>query len=103
MQTLNINFVVTYDLCSETNIAEYPDTLKTHDHEEADTLLILQAIDVATSDPFAECVIFSPDTDVFLLLIHYSEILPQVTTYCIYIKCVRIKISFKDKYYNVGF
>ena len=44
--------------------------MKAHDHEEADTLLVLQAIDVANRYPFTEVVVFSPDTDVFLLLVH---------------------------------
>ena len=71
------NFVVTYDLCSETNLENYPIEMLQHDHEEADTLLILQAIDAAKTDPFRECIVYSPDTDVFLLLIYYYESLPQ--------------------------
>ena len=69
---------VTHDLTSESNIANYADDMKSHDHEEADTLLILQAINVAKTDPFAESVVYSPNTDVFLLLVHYLPLLPQV-------------------------
>ena len=75
------DFVVTYNLQSETNIFDLEEDLKIHDHEEADTLLILHAINVARRDPFNECIVFSPDTDVFLLLIHYAESLPQVTNF----------------------
>ena len=75
---IKIEFVVTYDLCSESNIPAYPSSMMRHDHEEADTLLVLQAIDVAKNHPFTECIIYSPDTDVFLLLIHFYEKLPQV-------------------------
>ena len=71
-------YVVTHDLTSESNIVNYADDMKSHDHEEADTLLILQAINIAKTDPFTECVVYSPDTDVFLLLVHYSPLLPQV-------------------------
>ena len=73
-----MKYTVTYDLQSESNMCSYTDEMKHHDHEEADTLLVLQAIDVARSDPFTECGIYSPDTDVFLLLVHYSRRLPQV-------------------------
>lgn len=72
-----IPYVITYDTLSESNIQDCE--LTNHDHEEADTLLILQANDVAKTDPFKECVVYSPDTDVFLLLIHFYQSLPQVT------------------------
>ena len=47
--------------------------LYNHDHEEADTLLILYGIDVAKNDPFQELIVCSPDTDVFLLLIAFYK------------------------------
>ena len=31
-------------------------------HEEADTVLILHAVDIAKLNPFSECVAYSPDT-----------------------------------------
>ena len=62
-----------------TNIPDFDIELMSHDHEEADTLLVLHAIDVAKRDLFTECYVFSPDTDVFLLLIYYCESLPLVT------------------------
>ena len=49
--------------------------MMTHDHEEADTLLLLHAADVSTRNPFAELHIYSPDTDLFLLTIHKYPIL----------------------------
>ena len=45
----------------------------------ADKLLILHAIDVAKEIPFKE--FFSPDTDVFLLLVHFYQVLPHVTIF----------------------
>ena len=83
---INVKYTVTYDLQSESNIDTYADEMKHHDHEEADTLLVLQAIDVAQNDPFTECVIYSPDTDVFLLLVNYSQSLPQVNCYFKFLK-----------------
>ena len=50
------SYVVTYDLVSETNIHDLAPDIRVHDHEEADTLLILHCYDVARHDPFAECV-----------------------------------------------
>ena len=45
-------------MASETNI---PNFSTVREHEEADTLLILHCPDVAKSDPFSECVAFSPN------------------------------------------
>lgn len=77
---LGARYSVTYDLQSQSNIDNYSPELLEHDHEEADTLLIVQAIDVARNDPFTECYIYSPDTDVLVLLIHHYQMLPQVRT-----------------------
>ena len=40
----------------------FTEELENHDLEEADTLLILHAIDVARKDIFTECYVYSPDT-----------------------------------------
>ena len=65
-------------MASETNI---PNFSTVREHEEADTLLILHCPDVAKSDPFSECVAFSPDTDVFFLLIHHFPELTPCTLF----------------------
>ena len=72
-------YAITYDTVTVTNIGDFAEDICTHDHEEADTLLILHAIDVAKRNPFSECFVYSPDTDVFLLLLYYAESLTQVT------------------------
>ena len=36
-----------------------------HNHEEADTFIILHVLDVSSINPFAELIINSPDTDKF--------------------------------------
>jgi len=69
--------VVTYDKVSISTLADFSDNMKTHDHEEADTLLILHCFDIAKRDPFTTCTVYSPDTDVFLLLIYFYSSLPQ--------------------------
>ena len=75
---LGARYSVTYDLQIQSNINNYSPELLEHDHEEADTLMIVQAIDVARNDPFTEWYIYSPDTDVLVLLIHHYQMLPQV-------------------------
>ena len=75
---IGVKYTVTYDLQSESNMCSYTDEMKHNEHEEADTLPVLQALEVARNDPFTECVIYSPDTAVFLLLVHYSQRLPQI-------------------------
>ena len=72
-----IKYVVTYDQASYTNTENTHSTVNTHDHEEADTLIILHCFEIARDDPFTECVVVSPDTDVFLLLVHHYPELPQ--------------------------
>ena len=73
-------FVVTFDTKSVTNINDLSISTN-HDHEEADTLLILHATEIAQRSAFSDCVIYSPDTDVFLLLIHFYESLPILTKF----------------------
>ena len=51
--------------------------VREHDHEKTNTLLIVHCHDVAKRDLFSECAVFSPDTNVFLLLIHhFPELAP---------------------------
>ena len=71
---------VTYDRVTKTNINEYPRELLQNDHEEADTL-ILNSIEVANRGHFSECIILSPDTDVFLLLNYFYEQLCSSTVF----------------------
>ena len=52
------------------------ENLKRHNHEEADTLLLLHAVSL---DPNCEVVIQSPDTDIFILLISmYGKLPPNI-------------------------
>ena len=46
-----------------------------HDDEEADTVLILHALDVAKDNPYKEYFVLSTNTKVFLLLICYYQLL----------------------------
>ena len=64
-------FVAVFDTKGITNISQYPEELLQHNHEEADTLILLQARNVIDLDPFTDVNVVSPDTDVLLLLIYY--------------------------------
>ena len=77
MDSLKDSFqiAVTFLKQTITNTPKFSTDLINHDHEDADTLLVLHAIDVAKTNPFNECVVVSPDTNVFLLLLHYYEVL----------------------------
>ena len=67
--------MVSYETYSLSNLPDLPEELSCHDHEEADTLMLLHAVNVASRNPFAELNIYSPDTDVFLLTIFkYPEL-----------------------------
>ena len=74
----NRQYVLSYENKDASNIVSYPNGLQEHDHEEADTLLIVHAVDTAKLNPFSGCVAYSPDTDIFVLLIHHHSKLPQV-------------------------
>ena len=63
-------------MVSETNIPNFS-MMREHEHKNADTLLILHCHDVAKRYPNSEFVVFSPDTDFYLLLIHdLAELMP---------------------------
>ena len=57
-EAVNQQFVVTYDRISESNIESFPDVIKTHGHEEADTLFILNCFSIATRDPFTTGTVY---------------------------------------------
>ena len=72
-------FVVVHDTVAESNFEDFSEDLKQHDHEEADTLIVLHAIDASNSNRRVQRLhVFSPDTDVFLLLLNkYPQLCPN--------------------------
>ena len=46
-------------------------------HEEADSMIILHDIHASAKSTTKEIIIRSPDTDVFLLLLHHSDLITQ--------------------------
>ena len=69
---------MTYAKITEINIPKLSLELTNYDQEEAETLLILHALDVTKYNAFKECIVLSPDTDVFLLLIYSYKPLPNL-------------------------
>ena len=50
---MNKQFAISFNTCTLTNIPSLDsELLNEHEHEEADTLMILHAIDIAAADPF---------------------------------------------------
>ena len=56
------------------NLEDFALEMMTHDHEEADKLLLLHAADVSARNPLTELHIYSHYTDVFLPTIHKCPI-----------------------------
>ena len=80
LEAMNKQFAVSFSTSTITNIPSLDiELLDGHEHEEADTLIVLHAIDVAACNPFRKLIVSSPDTDVFLLLIHYQPKIPSDT------------------------
>ena len=80
-ENVNGGYAVSYTTKCISNLEDFAQEMMTHDHEEADTLLLLHAADVSARNPFTELHIYSSDTDVFLLLIHKYPILCPNTAF----------------------
>ena len=52
-----------------------------YNQEEADTGIVLHAIDVTKRDPFTDLVVLCSDTDVLLILLHYFEMISSSTIF----------------------
>lgn len=70
-------FMVTFDTTTRSN-SQVPDQLIHHDHEEADTLIILHA---ASVDPAARLDICASDADILLQLVHRYANIPNDTRF----------------------
>ena len=90
--------LVTSGTKTEGNFA-VPKSLLTHSQEEADTIMILHA---ATVSAHAKLVVYSPDTDVLLLLVHFFPKLPDSTAFLTGKGRQRRVISVSDIYNKLG-
>ena len=80
-ENVNVGYAVSYTTKRISNLEDFAQEIMTHDHEEADTLLLLHSADVSARNLFTELHIYSPDTDIFLLTIHKYPILSANTTF----------------------
>ena len=69
-ENVNGGYAVSYATKCISNLEDFAQGMRTHDHEEADTLLLLHTADVSARNPLTQLHIYSPATDVFLLTIH---------------------------------
>ena len=73
VQQLKVDYVVIYHKCLITNIPNLDPSLRNYSHEEGDTGIILNALNVSKRDPLTDLVISCSDTEVLLIVIHYYE------------------------------
>ena len=78
---LEKDFVVVFDRSCFSNLADLEESLKTYGQEEADTGIVLHAIDVCRRDPFSELTISCSDTDALLIVLNYFKQLPSTTIF----------------------
>ena len=81
LKNVNGGYAVSYATKCISNLEDFAQEMMTHDHEEADTLLLLHVADVSARNPFTELHICSPDTDVLPLTIHKYPILCANTAF----------------------
>ena len=91
-------FMVTFGVKTKGNV-HVPGSLVSHGHEEADTLLLLHAL---TIEHDAEIIIDSPDTDVFLLMVHMYPRLPVDAYFLTGKGKLNRKIAIKPIYEKLG-
>ena len=92
---LEKDFVVVFDRSCFSNLADLEESLKTYGQEEADTGIVLHAIDVCRRDPFSELTISCSDTDVLLILLNYFEQLPSTTIFKTTEHCYNLRQIFE--------
>ena len=81
LKNVNGGYAVGYAAECISNLEDFAKEMMTHDHEEADTLLLLHVADVSARNRFTEFHICSPDTDVIPITIHKYPILCANTAF----------------------
>ena len=76
---IGMSHVVTYDTMLVTNIDD--ETFGIDVHNQKKLIHFWYRTEFLHRFPFCECIIYSPDTDVFLLLVHYYPSLPSGTKF----------------------
>ena len=78
---LSVDYVIVYQQTVLTNLTDFDQHLRSYCHEEADTGIVLHALDVSKRNPFTDMVISCSDTDVLLILLNYFEDLTSSTIF----------------------
>ena len=79
---LEKDYVIVYGKSCLTNLPDLDQELRTnYIHKEADTGIVLHALDVSKRDQCSELVISCSDTDVLLILLHYFDNLTSSTIF----------------------
>ena len=72
LEQLGIDYVVSFDFISKTNQEDLSAEILHPSCEEVDALLIIHCWEIAKRNPMNQYIVYSSDTDNFLLLIfHY--------------------------------
>ena len=74
-------YVIVYGNSLLTNVANLYERLDDCTEEDADTGVVLHAVDVTKRDPFSELVVMCSGTDVLLPLLHYFEMISISTIF----------------------
>ena len=75
------DYVLVFENTCLSNLIDLDPDLKIYTHEEADTGIVLHAIDVCSRDPLVKLIISCSDTDVLLILLYYYEKLNSSTEF----------------------
>ena len=79
---LEKDYVIVYGKSCLTNLPDLDQELRTnYTHEEADTGIVLHALDFSKRDQCGELVISCSDTDILLILLHYFDNLTSSTIF----------------------
>ena len=73
------DFVIVFERTCFTDLPDLDGNLKIYGKEEADTGIVLHAMDVCSRDTFSGLMISCSDTDVMLIRLNYFEQLPSTT------------------------
>ena len=81
MTSKPVDYVAVYKQTCLTNLQDLNLLLMNHNQEEADTSIVLYAIDVTQRNPSTDVVISCSDTDVLLILLNYFDSICLSTTF----------------------
>ena len=71
MSAAGKRYVLAYNSTAESSSIDFPEKMKFHSHEEADTLVVLHSIEVTEKNPFCQLYVACSDTDVLLVLLYF--------------------------------